>query len=99
MIIDNGSGSIKPCAVTLTPAAATTTLGAVLDAAVGAGAPSGCVTALNPTSGTDTVTSINGLANSGSSTWKVARDGGTPVTATRGTTVTVGDTIYLRYGV
>ncbi|WP_406070970.1 prenyltransferase/squalene oxidase repeat-containing protein [Micromonospora sp. NBC_01638] len=99
VIIDNSSGSIKPCAVTLTPTATTTTLGAVLDAAIGAAAPSGCVTALNPTSGTGTITSINGLANSGSSTWTVSRDGGTPVTATRGTTVTVGDTIYLRYGV
>ena len=99
VIIDNGSGSIRPCAVTLTPTAATTTLGAVLDAAVGTATPGGCVTALNPTSGTGTITSINGLANSGSSTWKVARDGGTPATATRGTTVTVGDTVYLRYGV
>ncbi|GAB3938765.1 hypothetical protein GCM10027614_19470 [Micromonospora vulcania] len=85
--------------MTLTPTAATTTLGTVLDAAIGAAAPSGCVTAVNPTTGTGTITSINGLANSGTSTWKVAKDGGALAAATRGTTVNVGDTIYLRYGV
>ncbi|MFC5922940.1 hypothetical protein [Micromonospora vulcania] len=99
VVVDNGSGTIRPCAVTLTPTAATTTLGTVLDAAIGAAAPSGCVTAVNPTTGTGTITSINGLANSGTSTWKVAKDGGALAAATRGTTVNVGDTIYLRYGV
>ncbi|MFY1668517.1 hypothetical protein ACN27G_00945 [Plantactinospora sp. WMMB334] len=97
LVVDNGT-TVLPCAVTLTPTAATTTLGTVLTAAATSAAPAGCVTAVTPSSGTGTITAINGLANAGTTTWKMSRDGGSPTSATRGGTITVGDVVYLRYG-
>ncbi|MER6527378.1 hypothetical protein [Streptomyces sp. NPDC001508] len=98
LTVDDGAGNLKVCSVTLTPTGSTTTLGAVLDAAVSAATPSGCVTAVTPSSGTGTITSLNGKANSGSSTWKASIDGGAFTSAARGTTVNVGDTIAVRWG-
>lgn len=98
VVIDSGSGTLKPCSVSITPTGATSTLGAVLDAAKTAATPSGCVTSITPSSGTATITAINGVANAGASTWKASTDGGALVTASRGATVSVGDTIYLHYG-
>ncbi|MFJ4790312.1 hypothetical protein [Streptomyces sp. NPDC088794] len=98
LTVDDGTGALKVCSVALTPTGSTTSLGAVLDAAVGAATPSGCVTAVVPSSGTGTVTSLNGKANSGSNTWKVSIDGSSFTSATRGTTVGVGDTIAVRWG-
>ncbi|MFJ6983741.1 MULTISPECIES: hypothetical protein [unclassified Streptomyces] len=99
LTVDDGAGGLKVCAVALTPTGTTTTLGAVLDAAVGAATPSGCVTTVTPSSGTGTITSLNGKANSGSSTWKASVDGAAFGTATRQQVVNVGDTIALRWGV
>ncbi|MGW1786663.1 hypothetical protein ACWCQQ_47560 [Streptomyces sp. NPDC002143] len=99
LTVDDGSGALKVCSVALTPTGSTTTLGAVLDAAVSAATPSGCVTAVTPSSGTGSVTSLNGTANSGANTWKVSIDGSAFTTATRETTVGVGDTIAVRWGV
>ncbi|MFF9718694.1 hypothetical protein ACF1DW_24370 [Streptomyces sp. NPDC014603] len=99
LTVDDGAGNLKVCSVSLTPTASTTTLGAVLDAAVASATPSGCVTSVTPASGTGTITSINGKANSGSDVWKVSIDGSSFTTATRGTTVGVGDTIAVRWGV
>ncbi|MFE2190884.1 hypothetical protein ACFXAQ_08565 [Streptomyces olivaceus] len=99
LTVDDGAGNLRVCSVSLTPTASTTTLGAVLDAAVTAASPSGCVTSVAPASGTGAVTSLNGKANSGSNTWKVSVDGSSFTTATRGTTVGVGDTIAVRWGV
>ncbi|MFG3093035.1 hypothetical protein ACGGAI_36145 [Streptomyces antibioticus] len=99
LTVDDGAGGLKVCSVAFTPTGSTTTLGAVLDAAVGAATPSGCVTSVTPSSGTGTITALNGKANSGSSTWKVSVDGSSFATATRGTTVGVGDTIAVRWGV
>ncbi|MFF8732329.1 hypothetical protein ACF073_38585 [Streptomyces sp. NPDC015171] len=99
LTVDDGSGTPKVCAVTLTPTGTTTTLGAVLDAAKTAAAPSGCVTSLTPSSGAGVITAVNGKANSGSNTWKVSVDGSSFASATRGKVVSVGDTIALRWGV
>ncbi|MEZ7002271.1 hypothetical protein [Streptomyces sp. AD55] len=99
LTVDDGAGTLKVCSVSLTPTASTTTLGAILDAAVASATPSGCVTSVTPASGTGTITSINGKANSGSNVWKVSTDGSSFTTATRGTTVGVGDTIAVRWGV
>ncbi|MCL2554343.1 MAG: hypothetical protein FWE75_19610, partial [Actinomycetia bacterium] len=74
-----------------------TTLGAVLDAAATSAAPGGCVTSVTPSSGTGTVTALNGTANSGTTTWKSSIDGAAAATASRGTTVHLGDTVYLHY--
>ncbi|MFC8345115.1 hypothetical protein [Streptomyces sp. NPDC057280] len=98
LTVDDGAGNLKVCSVALTPTGSATTLGAVLDAAVSAATPSGCVTAVTPSFGTGTITSLNGKANSGSNTWKASIDGGTFTTAARETTVGVGDTIAVRWG-
>ncbi|MFJ7071182.1 hypothetical protein [Streptomyces sp. NPDC098781] len=98
LTVDDGAGGLKVCSVSLTPTGGTTTLGAVLDAALGAATPSGCVTGVTPSSGTGTVTAVNGKANSGSNTWKVSVDGSSFAGATRGKVINVGDTIALRWG-
>ncbi|MER7769080.1 hypothetical protein [Kitasatospora sp. NPDC096140] len=97
LVVDDGTGALKACTVTLTPTGSTATLGDVLDAA-GTATPAGCVTAVTPSTGGGTVTAINGTANSGSSTWKVSLDGATATGATRATVVHLGDTVSLRYG-
>ncbi|MER5884028.1 prenyltransferase/squalene oxidase repeat-containing protein [Streptomyces sp. NPDC001941] len=91
LTVDNGT-TLKVCAVTFTPTAATTTLGTVLDAATG------CVTSVNPASGSGTITAVNGTANSGGSTWKSSVDGAGAIAASRGTVINAGDTIALKYG-
>lgn len=98
LTVDDGAGGLKVCSVALTPTGPTTTLGAVLDAAVSASAPAGCVTSVAPSSGTGALTSVNGKANSGSATWKASVDGSAFTTATRERAIGVGDTIALRLG-
>ncbi|WP_407648721.1 hypothetical protein [Actinacidiphila epipremni] len=97
LVVDNGSGTLKVCSVPVTATGTTTTLGTVLDAAATSATPSGCVTSVTPPSGTGTVTALNGTADSGSTTWKSSTDGGPPTTASRATTVHLGDTLYLHY--
>lgn len=98
LTVDDGAGGLKVCSVSLTPTGTTTTLGAVLDAAVGSATPSGCVTGVTPSSGTGTITTLNGKANSGSNTWKVSVDGSSFAAATRQKVINVGDTIAVRWG-
>ncbi|MFB6817460.1 prenyltransferase/squalene oxidase repeat-containing protein [Streptomyces sp. NPDC056347] len=98
LTVDDGTGTLKVCSVTLTATGATTTLGAVVDAAAGAATPSGCVTGVTPSAGTGQVTALNGKANSGSITWKASVDGAAFTTAARENTVAIGDTIALRLG-
>jgi len=98
LTVDDGSGNLKVCSVAVTPTGTTTTLGAVLDAAAAAATPSGCVSAVTPSSGTGRLTSLNGKADSGSNTWKVSIDGSSFATATRDKSIAVGDTIALRWG-
>ncbi|MFD5550443.1 hypothetical protein ACFWJQ_27410 [Streptomyces goshikiensis] len=98
LTVDDGAGSLKVCSVAFTPTGTTTTLGDVLNAATTAATPSGCVTSVTPSSGTGTVTAVNGKANSGSNTWKVSVDGSAFAGAARNKVVGVGDTIALRWG-
>lgn len=98
LVIDDGSGTLKVCSSTITPTGTTTTLGAVLDAAISSSSPAGCVSALTPSAGGGTITTLNGTANAGSNTWKSRVDGGTAVAANRSTTINLGDTIALTYG-
>ncbi|MFJ8006208.1 prenyltransferase/squalene oxidase repeat-containing protein [Streptomyces fagopyri] len=98
LTVDDGAGGLKVCSVSLTPTGTTTTLGAVLDAATSAATPSGCVTGVTPSSGTGTITTVNGKANSGSNTWKVSVDGSSFAAATRQQVINVGDTIAVRWG-
>ncbi|MFE9662692.1 hypothetical protein [Streptomyces sp. NPDC005955] len=98
LTVDDGMGNLKVCSVAFTPTAATATLGDVLDAAATSATPSGCVTGVTPSSGTGTITSLNGTSNSGSQTWKVSVDGSAFAAASRGRTIGVGDTVALRWG-
>jgi hypothetical protein len=97
VIVDDGSGTLKVCSVSVAPATATTTLGAVLTAAVSGSTPASCVTGSAPASGT--ITTINGVSNGGGSTWKASIDNGTAAAANTATVVSLGDTISLKYGV
>lgn len=98
LTVDDGAGSLKVCSVSFTPTGTTTTLGDVLAAATGAATPSGCVTRVTPSSGTGTITAVNGKADSGSHTWKVSVDGSSIGGALREKTINAGDTIALRWG-
>ena len=92
LVIENG-GSPAVCSVSLAPGATTTTLATVLNAAVAATTPAGCVTGFAPSSGTGAITQINGTT----ATWKVSIDGAAKVTAERSTVIRVGDTIDLSH--
>ncbi|WP_423834582.1 hypothetical protein [Streptomyces manipurensis] len=98
LTVDDGAGSLKVCSVSFTPTGTTTTLGDVLAAATSGATPAGCVTSVTPSSGTGTITNINGKANSGSHTWKVSVDGSAFAGAARNKVINVGDTIALRWG-
>ncbi|MFJ7330394.1 hypothetical protein ACIQVN_29635 [Streptomyces cyaneofuscatus] len=97
LTVDDGTGTLKVCNVAFTPTGTTTDLGTVLAAASTASTPAGCVTSVVPASGTGTITSVNGKANTGSATWKVSTDGSAFAGATRNKVIGVGDTIALRF--
>jgi hypothetical protein len=97
VIVDDGSGTLKVCSVSVSPATATTTLGAVLAAAVGGSTPASCVTGSSPASGV--ITTVNGVSNGGGSTWKASVDNGSAAAANTATVVGLGDTVSLKYGV
>ncbi|MEU5404168.1 hypothetical protein ABZ348_33340 [Streptomyces sp. NPDC005963] len=99
LTVDDGAAGLKVCSVVFTPTAGTTTLGDVLNAAGSAATPAGCVTSVTPSSGSGTITALNGKSNSGSNTWKVSVDGSAFASATRGKVINIGDTIALRWGV
>ncbi|MDV5149192.1 hypothetical protein R1T08_34915 [Streptomyces sp. SBC-4] len=98
LTVDDGAGNLKVCSVAFTPTGTTTTLGDVLAAATSAATPTGCVTSVTPSSGTGTITAVNGKANSGANTWKVSVDGSAFAGALREKVINVGDTIALRWG-
>jgi hypothetical protein len=97
LIVDDGSSPLKICSVSLAPKATTTTLAAVLDAAVKATTPSGCVTGYLPAGGEGAITQINGFPAAPAEKWNVTIDGGTKGQAKRNTPIHVGDAIYLKY--
>lgn len=97
LVINNGSSALKICSVTLAPKAATTTLTTVLTAAVAATTPASCVTGFLPASGEGAITQINSFPAVPAERWKISIDGGGLETASRNTTIHVGDTIYLKY--
>jgi hypothetical protein len=97
LIVDNGSSPLKICSVSLAPKATTTTLAAVLDAAVIGTTPASCVTGYLPASGEGGITQVNGFPATPAEKWNISIDGGTKTQAKRSTTIHVGDTIYLKY--
>jgi hypothetical protein len=97
LIVDNGTSPLKVCSVSLAPKATTTTLAAVLDAAVKATTPASCVTGFLPASGEVAITQINGFPAAPAAKWNLTIDGGTKNQAKRNTQIHVGDTLYLKY--
>lgn len=97
LVVDDGVSALKICSVSLAPKATTTTLAAVLSAAVAATTPSGCVTGYLPGSGEGAITQVNGYPTTPAEKWKISIDGAAKVQAKRSTQIKVGDTIYLRY--
>jgi len=97
LIVDDGASALKVCSVSLAPKATTTTLATVLDAAVKATVPSGCMSGYLPAAGEGAITQVNGYPAAPAEKWNVTIDGGGKAQAKRSTTIHVGDTIYLRY--
>jgi hypothetical protein len=97
LIVDDGTPPLKVCSVSLAPKATTTTLAAVLNAAVAATTPTGCVTGFLPASGEGAITQVNGYPAVPTEKWNVIIDGGSKNQAKRSTQINVGDTIYLKY--
>jgi hypothetical protein len=97
LIVDDGVSALKVCSVSVAPKATTTTLAAVLDAAVKGTTPSGCLSGYLPASGEGAITQVNGFPASPAEKWNVIIDGGGKAQAKRTTTIHVGDTIYLKY--
>jgi hypothetical protein len=97
LVVEDGASALKVCSVSIAPKATTTTLAAVLTAAVAATTPSGCVTGFLPASGEGAITQVNGYPALPAEKWKVSIDGAAAVQAKRSTQIKVGDTIYLKY--
>ena len=96
LVIEYG-GTLKVCSVSVAPKATTTTLATVLETAKVGTTPSGCVTGLQPTTGTGAITQVNGYPEPKVAGWTISIDGATAVQAKRSTAIHVGDTIYLKY--
>ncbi len=96
LIVNDGTARLKACSVSLSPAAATTTLAAVLAAARTAATPSACVTSFAPLSGSGAITQINGAPSTPEPRWEVSIDGGKEKAAKRATAIKLGDTISLQ---
>jgi hypothetical protein len=97
LIVDDGGSPLEVCSVSLAPKATTTTLAAVLNAAVAGTTPAGCVTSFLPASGEAAITQVNGYPAVPAEKWNVIVDGGSKTQAKRSTQIKVGDTIYLKY--
>jgi hypothetical protein len=96
LVVDDGVSALKVCMVSFAPKATTTTLAAVLGAAVAGTTPSNCVSGFLPGSGEGAITQVNGYPAVPAEKWKVSIDGAASVLAKRSTQVKVGDTIHLR---
>jgi hypothetical protein len=93
LVIDDGAGTLDPCAVPIAPGAAKAKLGQVLEAAEAESSPAGCVTSFSAVKGRGAITQING--SSEPAAWTASIDGGAAKAAKAGTAVHLGDTIYL----
>jgi hypothetical protein len=94
LVVEDGTNPLKVCSVTITPKAKTTTLDTVLNAAVAATTPAGCVSSY---SGETAITQINGFPSKAEAKWNIVIDGGEKAQAKRSTTIHVGDAIYLKF--
>jgi hypothetical protein len=94
IVVDDGVDPLKVCSVTLAPKAKTTTLEAVLNAAVAGTTPAECVTGYKSETA---ITQINGFPSKAEAKWNAIVDGGEKTQAKTTTTIHVGDTIYLKF--
>lgn len=97
LIVEDGVSALKVCSVTIAPKATSTTLAAVLNAAVAGTTPAGCVSGFLPGSGEGAITQVNGYPAAPAEKWNVSIDGAAEVQAKRSTPIGVGDTIHLSY--
>jgi Squalene-hopene cyclase C-terminal domain len=97
LIINNGSGTLKVCSVSIAPEATTTTLEAVLKAAEAKSTPSSCVTSHASEASTKAITQINGYPSTPTPEWDISINGGVQEQAKTTTVIHLGDTIYLHY--
>ncbi len=98
LIVDTGTGTPSACAVSIAPATTKTKLARVLEAAESTASPAGCVTSFAPSDGKGAVTQIDGAPSPAEAKWTVTIDGGPAKPAKGGTSIELGDTIYLRLG-
>jgi hypothetical protein len=97
LVLDPGSGPLKACAVTVTPQAIKTTLGAVLTAAAGgASSPAGCVGTFSSAKGK--ITAIDGQPSPAEPRWQLSVDGGAGKAARLSSPIHLGDTVALKLG-
>jgi hypothetical protein len=96
LVINDGTSALKVCSVLITPAKATTTLAAVLEAAKASSVPAGCVTDFEPASGGGAITRINGRPAPAEPRWSLSIDGGKEVLAKRSTAIRLGNVISLK---
>jgi hypothetical protein len=95
LIINDGVGTPRACAVAITAEAATSTLAKVLEAAESTSTPK-CVSEFTPATGKGAITSINGAPKPAQARWNVSVDGAPEALAKRSKKIHIGDTIYLR---
>jgi prenyltransferase/squalene oxidase-like repeat protein len=98
LIVDDGTGEIRPCSVPITVATSTTTLLAVLQAAQASSTPAGCVSSFMPTSGTGALTQLDGSPASPAPDWDISIDGAKEKQAKLSAKIEIGDTISLKLG-
>jgi hypothetical protein len=98
LVINSPGAALKVCSVSIAPAAATSTLAAVLEAAKANSTPTGCVTSFAPSSGKGNVTQINGSPVPAEAKWDISIDGGTQTPAKLTSKIELGDTISLTLG-
>lgn len=97
LIVNNGTGTLKVCSVSVAPEASTTTLEVVVKAAEAASTPAACVTSHASESGTKAITQINAYPSTPAPEWDVSINGGVQEQAKMTKVIHLGDTIYLHY--
>jgi hypothetical protein len=97
LIVNNGSGTLKVCSVSIAPEATTTTLEAVLKAAEAGSTPKECVTSHKSEASSKAITQINGFPSMPTPEWDIAINGGAEEQAKTSKVIHLGDTIYLHY--
>lgn len=96
LIVNNGTSTLKVCAVSVAPEEATTTLEKVLKAAEAGSTPAECVTGHQSEAPTKAITQVNGYPSTPAPNWELSIDGAAETQAKLTSTVHLGDTIYLR---